>query len=204
MIRHKKAERDENMEDTRQKLLSAAAAEFATEGFAGANVNRIAKQSGYSIGTVYNYFSSKRELMHAFISETGSMHVEFIEEQVKKESDPSQRLSAFFKAGFSFVENNIIPSQAIFNALNGPDQEFKLRLFEVYQPLFRLIHEDILGAGVAKGDFRPLDLTATTGLLMLFYLGAGSQFGPEGRLWVDYAQVSDFILHALQNPNPRR
>ncbi len=199
MIRHKKSDRDQIMKGTRERLLEAAAIEFAREGFAGANVNRIAERAGFSIGTVYNYFPSKRELMHAFIVEMGGRHVEFITEQVVQEDEPDQRLMAFFRAGFTFVETHVTQARAIFNTLNGPDQEFKLRLYDVYQPLFQLLHEAILGMGVEQGVFRSVDLTGTTGLLMLFYLGTASQFSPEGKLWLDYEQVADFLLHALQN-----
>lgn len=198
MVRHKEVERNKIMKQTQQKLLEAAGEEFAREGFSGANVNRIAKQAGFSIGTMYNYFPSKRKLMLAFIDEVGGLHVDFITEQVKQEEEPSQRLEVFFKAGFDFVESHITPARAIFNALNGPDQEFKLRLFQTYQPLFQLLGEDILGKGIEEGQFRQVEPTSTAGLLMLIYLGTGSQFSPEGKLWLDHAQVADFILHSLQ------
>ena len=68
--RHRKAIRDDVMQETRQLLLEASAGEFARHGFDGANVNRIARAAGFSIGTVYNYFPSKQELMLAFIDET--------------------------------------------------------------------------------------------------------------------------------------
>ena len=61
MVRHKETVRDEIMSATRQQLLAAAAQEFAEKGFVGANVNRIANAAGFSIGTFYNYFPSKRD-----------------------------------------------------------------------------------------------------------------------------------------------
>jgi AcrR family transcriptional regulator len=198
MARHKKTVRDEIMSETRQQLLAAAAQEFAREGFVGANVNRIANAAGFSIGTFYNYFPSKRDLMVAFIDEIGQLHVDFMVDQVKQEADPCRRMEAFFKSGFVFVEIHLTQSRAIFNTLNGPDEEFKLRLYQVYQPLFQLLSDDILAPGIAQGDFRQVDQGATAGLIMLIYLGTGSQFGSEGALWLDPMQVADFVLQALR------
>jgi len=72
--RHKKIERKSVMQETRQRLLNAAAEEFAAQGYDKANVNRIAESAGFAIGTVYNYFPNKRELMYAFIDETARFH----------------------------------------------------------------------------------------------------------------------------------
>lgn len=198
MARHKETFRDEIMAETRQKLLAAAAEEFARLGFVGANVNRIAKAAGFSIGTFYNYFPSKRDLMLAFIDEIAQLHVDFMLDQVKRESDPRRRMEAFFKSGFVFVETHLTQSRAIFNMLNGPDEEFKLRLYQVYGPLFRLLGDDILAPGIDQGYFRQVDPGATAGLIMLVYLGTGSQFGPGGTLWLDPMQVADFVLQALR------
>ena len=74
MPRHKDAERETVMSETRRLLLAAATREFAREGYAGANVNRISKAAGFAKGTIYNYFSSKRALdlaRDAALSESG-------------------------------------------------------------------------------------------------------------------------------------
>jgi AcrR family transcriptional regulator len=201
MVRHKEAERNAIMKDTRQSLLAAAADEFARFGFDGANVNRIAKSAGFSIGTVYNYFSSKRQLLLAFVEEIGKLHVEYIAERVKQEEDPRRRIEVFYQAGFAFVESHVTQAQAIFNTLNGPDEEFKQHLWQTYQPLFLLLGNDILGPGISQGLFRPVDPVATASLLMLIYLGTGSQFSPQGKLWLAPEHVAVFVLNALLNEN---
>lgn len=201
--RHKKSVRKEAMQETRQLLLKAAAAEFALYGYDGANVNRIADAAGFSVGTVYNYFPSKRDLMLDFIDEIGQMHVDFITQHVNRESNLDQRVRSFFKAGYEFVQTNIKETRSIFNTLNGPDEEFRQRLFKAYEPLFELLDDAILNPGIERGCFRT-DLPATTaGLIMLIYLGTGSQLTPEGRHWIEDKEVADFILHALQFDNPK-
>jgi AcrR family transcriptional regulator len=48
--------------EKKQRILNAAIAEFAEKGFNAANINHIAKNAGISIGSMYNYFSSKEDL----------------------------------------------------------------------------------------------------------------------------------------------
>ena len=194
----KKSQRTGSRQYTRQQLLEAAAEEFAQLGFQGANVNRIADAAGFSIGTIYNHFPSKRELMLAFIEEIGKMHVDFIQNQVEQETEPNLRLRTFFKAGFAFVHTNLVKARAIFNTLNGPDEEFRQSLFETYAPLFELLSENILKPGIENGDFRADMPPTTAGLIMLIYLGTGSQFSPGRKHWIDDEAVADFVLQALQ------
>ena len=157
IARHKVTERQGIMHETRQLILSAAAEEFSIHGFDKANVNRIAESAGFSIGTVYNYFPNKRELMFAFIDQTAQLHVDYIVEGVIREQDIPTRLEIFFQRGFRFVEDHLIQAKAIFSVLNGPDQEFKLRMFQGYQALFQLLRDDILAAGMHQGVFRQVD-----------------------------------------------
>ena len=196
--RYKKNIRNEAMRKTRLLLMKAAAEEFARAGFDKANINRIAESAGFSIGTVYNYFPSKQDLMFAFIDEVTQEHVGFVIDQVDSQENPSRQIKAFFNAGFAFVEMNTTQMKAILNALNGPNEEHRERLFRAYQPLVQLLSEGVIPAGVARGEFRKVDPIPTSRLLMQIYLGTSSQLSPEGKPWLDHMQVADFVLHSLQ------
>src|SRR3954470_10933012 len=54
-------------EETRERVLHAAAAVFAEQGFEGARVAEIAKQAGLSVGAIYNHYGSKGELLAAVV-----------------------------------------------------------------------------------------------------------------------------------------
>ena len=55
--------------DARAALLDAAAKAFASHGYAGASVDRIAREAGLSKGTFYWHFDSKEELFLGLIEE---------------------------------------------------------------------------------------------------------------------------------------
>lgn len=198
MPRLKASDRDEIMSETRAQLLQAATEEFAREGFEGANINRISIAAGFAKGTIYNYFESKRALMLALIDEIAKGHLELMTQQVLKLDDPARRLERFFETGFAWVTDNLHQGRVLFSTLNGPDLEFKTRMYQAYLPMFQLVGQDILALGIEQGIFRQLEPVSTAGLIMTIYLGTGSQVNEQGEQWFPPAQVSDFILKSLQ------
>ncbi len=198
MARHKGTESKQIKSETRSKLLQAAADEIARLGYDGANINRISEAAGYAKGTVYNYFSSKRELMLALIEHTGIDHYDFIKERVEQEQDAGQRLESFFEAGFEYVEQNLAYGRVMIGAVYGHDEEFKLCTYQAYLPFFQFIAQDILALGIAQGVFKEVDVVSTANLLMTIYLGTGSQVDPKGRPWLDARQVAALVLEGLR------
>jgi len=193
------AEKEQIQNETRQKLLDAAACEFASYGFSGANINQISLAAGFAKGTIYNYFPSKRDLMLALIDEIGKTHSRFITERVEMENDPIQRLKVFFAAGFAFVDEFPAKSQIAINAVYGFDSEFKAQIYKAYHDLFNLIIEGIIGSGITSNEFKPNDPDVASALLMSIYLGGSSLLGPEGQVWVDPEKVAAFVMDGIRN-----
>ena len=198
MARYKESERKQIKNETKRRLLQAAAEEFASLGYEGANINRISEAAGYAKGTIYNYFPSKRELMLALIHQTGNEHYEFIREHVMQKADPVERLERFFEAGFLFVEQYLAAGRVMIGAVYGHDEEFKLHTYQAYLPFFQFVAQDILALGVAEGVFREVDVMPTANLLMTIYLGTASQVNPEGRPWLEPEQVAGLVLDGLR------
>ena len=133
------------------------------------------------------------------IDEIAAGHFHFINANVLQTSDPPQRIRLFFASGFQWVTENLSQARVLFITLNSPDIEFKTRMYAAYQPMFQLVAQDILAAGIQQGFFRPLDPVSTANLLMNIYLGTGSQVNEQGKQWFSPEQVSDFVLKSLQS-----
>jgi TetR/AcrR family fatty acid metabolism transcriptional regulator len=198
MPRYKESERKQIKAETRQLLLKAAIETFAREGYEKANINQISKTAGFAKGTIYNYFDSKRALMLALIHETANVHLEYIAARVLGEDAAERRLMRFFEAGWSVVTEYLPQLRILVHTLYGVDEEFKQVLWQAYQPMHKLIREDILDLGIEQGVFRSLDLNTTTGLIMNLYLGIASHADDDGRIWLDADQIADFVLNALR------
>jgi AcrR family transcriptional regulator len=57
--------REQNRQRTRERLVSAAMRVFAREGYAGASVDAIAGQAGFTVGALYSNFATKQDLFLA-------------------------------------------------------------------------------------------------------------------------------------------
>jgi len=186
------------MNETRTRLMSAAVIEFASKGYAEANINRISETAGFAKGTVYNYFPSKQALMLALITKVGAFHLVFIGEQVRKDESAAGRLERFLAAGFEFVENHPAEARFLITTLYGADNEFKMAMYEAYLPMFRLVGEDIVTFGIRQGVFKESDPIRTAALLMTLYLGTSSNVDQGGKVWLKSSEVAQFALQALQ------
>ena len=201
MARPARIQRDQTLSETRDCLLQAAAVEFATHGYTGANINRISTAAGFAKGTIYNYFDSKRALLLALVEEIAAAHVQVISARVDAESRAIRRLHQFFRAGFDFVERYPDRARVVINILYGPDQTFKEEVYEAYAPLFVLLNTGIIATGIEQGDFGPVDPDVATALIMSIYLGSCSQLDASGKIWLNLDQIMPFILDGLRSGN---
>jgi AcrR family transcriptional regulator len=81
---------EEIREARKAEILEAAFELFATEGYHGASVSKIAKQAGISKGLMYNYFNSKEDVLRAVMRDimdqvTNRFDVESIEKLEEKD-----------------------------------------------------------------------------------------------------------------------
>lgn len=189
--------RDQIMQNTRSRLLEAAAEHFAAEGYAGANINTISTSAGFAKGTIYNYFASKHALLLALIDETAELHFDLIAAAARAVADPLRRVERFYQAGFEFVSAHLNRSRVIFDAINGTDQALKAYIFEKYQPMFRLVAAEIIVPGIQAGRFKETDPGSMASLLMTVYLGTAAQHNAEGIPWIDSSQVVQLVLFGL-------
>ena len=197
MPRYKKSDRQEIREQNRKLLLAAAAEEFAQQSYHAANTNRISQAAGFAAGTIFNYFPTKKDLMRALLTETAQSHYEFIAGAIRQVDEPRRRLEIFFESGFEFIFQNLAPARVMVNIRYGADEEFKRHLYTSYQPMFQLVIDEILTPGIDRGVFRPVDLSATTNLLMVIYLGTASQITDTGEFYLSAKQVAEFAAQAL-------
>lgn len=81
-------------EDTRRAIIDAAATAFAEAGYAGATIQRIAREAGVAVQTVYNSVGSKAELLSRVLDTAAAGDraptpvATFMREQAEAEADP--------------------------------------------------------------------------------------------------------------------
>jgi TetR/AcrR family transcriptional regulator len=83
---------------SRQRLLTAAAAEFAARGFAGASVDRIAVTAKVNKAMIYYHFKSKAALYQEILGEMFHAVGERIRAVAASDATPQQKLTQFVAA----------------------------------------------------------------------------------------------------------
>ena len=196
-------------EQREEQILQAAAEVFTRKGYAAATVPEIAEAAGVAVGTIYNYYPSKRELFIAVIKDL------IITVPLLNLIDkiPGADIEATFRQimlnRFSLIENT--PAARI-PSLMGEiirDPELKAIWGEQFlQPFFTKV-EGIYRTMMASGRFRPQNPTIAThivgglilGFLMLRLMEG--EASPLNRLPQEeiLAALGDFLGRALMNDN---
>jgi TetR/AcrR family transcriptional regulator len=83
---------------SRQRLIKAAAVEFAARGFAGANVDRIAKAARVNKAMIYYHFTSKAALYREILRDMFEAVAVRVTEAAQASSDPDAKVRAFVEA----------------------------------------------------------------------------------------------------------
>jgi AcrR family transcriptional regulator len=98
MGKHHKAAFEKIADEKKERILDAAAAEFAGKGFTAANINVIASRAGISIGAMYNYFSSKEALFLTIIDRAYGILEKVLVEVGAADGDIFCKLEKMFRA----------------------------------------------------------------------------------------------------------
>lgn len=188
---------------TRERLLEAAAWEFARAGLEGANVNEISLAAGLAKGTVYNYFASKEELFLSVIEEAAERAAAGAL-SVPAGASTRERLRRIFESDVQWVrESEPFARVLIPEALAG-DPRLHPRIVAAAAPFIGRV-EEILREGVERGDIRddvPTEHLAVvfTGLgelLVLLHWGSGG-------MWPRLDQIPDLGVRLfLEGAAPR-
>jgi AcrR family transcriptional regulator len=85
-------------EEKRTRVLDAAKRAFASSGYAGANVNDIAKEAGISVGSMYKYFRTKEDLFLSLIEGYHALIAASIDEVLESERGFAGRIELLLRA----------------------------------------------------------------------------------------------------------
>jgi AcrR family transcriptional regulator len=142
---------------TRRLLLDAAARTFAAKGYAGASVEQIAEEAGFSIGALYSNFSGKEELFLALMTDRARDRVGDTAQVLEQDyPTPAAAWTALGQQMIDVADKDfdLAPLQAEFwlYAIRHPEvmETFAARVRERRGPLEQLIARGLAADG---GDY---------------------------------------------------
>lgn len=182
-------------EATRQRILHEAAREFARLGFDQANINLIAEQAGIGKGTIYLYFTNKRELFQEMLRSIARTHLAAIRTALAPHGTLQERLERLFHAFALLAAEDSDSFHVSMSALYGVNRAFQeeaSRLLREYLAVISLVLEE----SQARGEIQVVDIEATA--LQVFSLTESYVLSARVLGWSEQAITSRAALIARQ------
>src|ERR1700684_3167838 len=83
--------RDQQRQQTRERLLSSALEVFEARGYAESSLEEIAERAGYTRKAIYSNFSGKSELLLEIVEQRFQSHIDRIEALLNEETPPERK-----------------------------------------------------------------------------------------------------------------
>jgi AcrR family transcriptional regulator len=176
--------RDEAKALFRNAILEAAEHVFAKQGFHGARIQDIAEHARIAVGTVYNHFEQKEDVLRALLEERAEG---MLEQFAPRATDPGpfdEKLRVRVARILNFVERHrdffiVAFEHGLFSKGHGPGAGIlcgkRMRHLECTRTAVRALVEE----GIASGALRSMDPAHLSwflgGLLKTFALGMVEQ-----------------------------
>lgn len=157
----------------RNAILEAAELVFAERGFHSARIQDVAQKARIAVGTVYNHFEQKDDLLHALLEERTEKMLDRLAPAASDPDDFEAKLTARLARMLGYVEEHrgfflVAIEHGLFAKGPQPVETGgcgkQMRQIERFRAAFR----ELLEEGLAAGALEPMD----TQLLVWFLGGA--------------------------------
>ncbi|MEO8035599.1 MAG: TetR/AcrR family transcriptional regulator [Acidobacteriota bacterium] len=142
--------------DTRQRILAAAAATFASHGFAGARIDEIADSAGINKAMLYYHVGDKEGLYTAVLIETIERGLSSLRKAVDTAASPSEKLQTILDTLAAFGSSNPVFIPIILREVASGGKTLPDEMLARMGAIFRVV-ADVLAEGVGQGSFRRTD-----------------------------------------------
>ena len=166
--------------DKRLRLVKAACAVFAEKGYASTRVAEIAERAGVGKGTVYEYFSSKEELLFAVFETINADISSRMNDALASGETTEEQLHNVLRLGAEVISEQVDLQPVILDfwaASRGKDiEETYRRAVVASYTFFRNLISNFIREGQNKGEFRTsIDAEALATLVVATVDGLGIQ-----------------------------
>ncbi|MCD6571518.1 MAG: TetR/AcrR family transcriptional regulator [Deltaproteobacteria bacterium] len=132
-------------------ILDVAAKEFATHGFHKANINVIASNAGISVGAMYRYFKSKKDLFSETLENGLSMLRTKFNNVMEADLDPFSKIRLIFEIPVRFVKEKPSYLNLYINLLSGGMDDFVKQYAHPIEKVGSDFFKRIIQDGIKKG-----------------------------------------------------
>jgi len=169
-------------QETRGRILSAAAAWFADHGYAATSIRDIAREVGVTVGAIYVHFASKDRLLVAAYEEGVRRIGEAVDGATETIDDPWQRLEAAAAAHLKALLDNASFARVVVRVVptDVPEAARDLeRLRDGYEARFRSLIDTLDIAPTYDPTLLRLQLLGALNTTLTWYKRGSSRSSPR-------------------------
>lgn len=141
-------------DEKKQIIIDSGIEEFAKEGFVGANLARIAKGAGVSVGVIYKYYKDKEDLFLACVRYGLNDLTEALKEVAFKSDDLEASIRAVVRTLINHSKNNQNINMMYNEITSGGAKQFATMLAEEIEGISALVYTDLLRKAKEEGRCR--------------------------------------------------
>ena len=162
--------------ERRQQILEAAMTCFYRKGYYPSSMDDIAAELSFSKALIYYYFKTKRDIFLTILEEWVQASTNAWEMMFSPEDDITAQLRKGLEYGVQLIVQfkDLARIEFEFYAEAGRDVEVRRAIQSLFAK-FRAEFKSLLDAGVANGEFRPLNTEALSAVLFGTYEGLAMQ-----------------------------
>lgn len=189
-------------EETRARILEAAAECFAQHGYEAASVADICERAGVSKGAFYHHFPSKQDLFMALLNDwLEALDASLRRVQAEAANVPDALRNMAGMVGFVLSSaSERLPMFLEFWTQAARDPDVWAATIAPYRR-YREFFAELVRAGVAEGSLQPVDAEAAAEVIVSLAVGTILQglLDPQGADWNrSLSQGIEMILASLQ------
>ncbi|HLY57730.1 MAG TPA: TetR/AcrR family transcriptional regulator [Stellaceae bacterium] len=156
--------RAQKSENTRARLINAAAKVIGKHGYAGCSIARITRRAGVAHGAFYLHFKSQQELFDQILPTLGQGMLDAISLAVRDSKDIVELERKGLETNFAYIAKHPYMYRVMNEAELYAPKAFKAHLDEMISRYSRSLHRSLMAHQVH--DFSPGDLEALAAMLL--------------------------------------
>lgn len=152
--KHHKATFDNIAPEKRERIISAATAEFALKGFENANINNIAKKADVSVGSLYKYFENKQDMFLTIIHYSIATMEDMLNELLESDEDILLKVEHIIRTIQQYSKQNVLIVK-LYNVMTSENNpRFASQFAFEMESMTARIYRTAIERGKKAGDVR--------------------------------------------------
>ena len=152
--KHHKATFDNIAPEKRERIISAATAEFALKGFENANINNIAKKADVSVGSLYKYFENKQDMFLTIIHYSIATMEDMLNELLESNEDILLKVEHIIRTIQQYSKENVLIVK-LYNVMTSENNpRFASQFAFEMESMTARIYRTAIERGKKAGDVR--------------------------------------------------